>query len=188
MTQSLSYVIGFDDAPFDRAHRGDVPVVGAIFNGPRLEGVLVGKVRRDGANATRQLARMIEGSRFASSLQAIFTQGVTLAGFNVIDLPKLRRRVGLPVVAVCRREPDLGKIRHALMTSVPGAARKWRLIECLTPVEPCHGVYIQSVGLTSREAAELVRRFAVNSALPEPLRTAHLIAGAVVQGESRHRP
>jgi hypothetical protein len=28
-----SHVIGFDDAPFDRGHRGDVPVIAAVYAG-----------------------------------------------------------------------------------------------------------------------------------------------------------
>ena len=35
-----SHVVGFDDAPFARWYRGDVPVVGAVFCGLRLEGVV----------------------------------------------------------------------------------------------------------------------------------------------------
>lgn len=31
-------VIGFDDAPFSRTHRGDVTVVGAVFAGAGLKG------------------------------------------------------------------------------------------------------------------------------------------------------
>ena len=46
----LSNVVGFDDAPFAKAHRGNVKVVGAVFARERLDGVLVGQVRRDGAN------------------------------------------------------------------------------------------------------------------------------------------
>ncbi len=184
----LSCVIGFDDAPFEPSHRGDVHVVGAVFNGPRLEGVLRGRVRRDGANATRNLAAMIENCRFAASLRAVMLQGVTLAGFNVVDLPALSEQVGLPVVAVCRTRPDREKIRRALETSVPGGARKWRLLERLGPPRRHGGVYLHHVGLSFEDAAGLVDRFAINSRLPEPLRTAHMIAGALVQGESRHRP
>jgi len=187
MSRRLSYVIGFDDAPFEQSHRGDVPVIGAVFNGPRLEGVLRSKVRRDGINATKVLAELIQNSRFASSLQAVFVQGVTMAGFNVVDLYALQERVGLPIVTVCRTKPDLTRIRRALLESVPGGKRKWRLIERLAPAEAFDGVYIQCAGLDRQEAAELVRRFAINSALPEPLRTAHLIAGVLSQDESRHR-
>ena len=188
VSSKLSYVVGFDDAPFDRSFRGDIAVIGTVFNGPRLEGVLRGKVRRDGANATANLAAMITGCRFTDSLQAVLLQGVTLGGFNVVDLPALSARVGLPVVAVSRKKPDLARIRRALLESVPGGARKWRLIERLEPARRHGGVYLQPVNLDWRAATALVDRFAINSHLPEPLRTAHLIAGALVDGESRHRP
>ncbi len=188
VTRKLSYVIGFDDAPFDRASRGDVAVVGTVFNGPRLEGVIRGKVRRDGANATHNLAAMIEGSRFAPSLQAVLLQGITFGGFNVVDLQALSERVDLPVVAVCRKQPDLVRIRRALLESVPGGARKWRLIERLEPARRHGDIYLHHINLDWRDATALVDRFALNSHLPEPLRTAHLIAGALADGESRHRP
>jgi len=52
-----------------------------------------------------------------------------------------------------------------------------------------HGsVYVQHAGISWERAIALVDRFAINSRLPEPLRTAHLIAGAIALGESRHRP
>lgn len=66
MVKRYSHVIGFDDAPFERAHRGDVMIVGAVFAGMRLEGVLSGKVRRDGANATRVLIDLVRHSRFGA--------------------------------------------------------------------------------------------------------------------------
>lgn len=188
MSRRASYVVGFDDAPFEPSHRGDVAVIGAVFNGARLEGVIKGNVRRDGANATRNIARLIERSRFASSLQAVLLQGVTFAGFNVVDLALLSERLGMPIVAVCRRKPDLAKIKRALLHSVPGGKRKWRLIGRLGQARKHGPVYVQHAGIPWDDAIALVERFAFNSHLPEPLRTAHLIAGAVARGESRHRP
>jgi hypothetical protein len=188
VSRHASYVVGFDDSPFDRAHRGDVAVIGAVFNRSRLEGVIKGKVRRDGANATESVARLIEGSRFGPSLQAVLLQGVTLGGFNVVDLAQLSERLGLPVVAVCRRKPDLAKIKRALLGSVPGGTRKWRVIERIGEARKHGPVYVQHAGISWERAIALVDRFAINSHLPEPLRTAHLIAGAVARGESRHRP
>ncbi len=182
----FSHVVGFDDAPFDPDHRGDVPVVGAVFAGLRLEGVLVGRVRRDGANATDVLARMVTRSRFRQ-LQLILLQGIAVAGFNVVDVEGLRRRTGLPVLAVCRRPPRFPRIRSALLARVRGGARKWGLIERLGPVERLGGVYAQRCGLEAKEAEALIRRLAVNGHIPEPLRAAHLRAGALGRGESRGR-
>jgi len=187
VSRRLSHVVGFDDAPFERAHRGDVMVVGAVYAAARLEGVLATRVRRDGANATRALAECVRGSRFRAQLHAVLLQGIAFAGFNVVDLAALHERLALPVLVVARRKPDLAKIRRALLEHVPGGARKWRLIERAGPMEPAAGVWVQRAGLSPGEARSLVRRFALNGRLPEPLRTAHLIAGAIARGESRHR-
>lgn len=187
MAGRISHVIGFDDAPFPRTHRGDVLVVGAIYAGTRLEGVLSGRVRRDGANATRVLIDLIARSRFRAHVQAVLLQGIALAGFNVVDIYKLHAALRIPVVVVARKQPDFTAIKRALLHRVPGGERKWTLIERLGPMEPVAGVHIQRAGISPAKAAELVRRLAINGLLPEPLRTAHLIAGGVVAGESRHR-
>lgn len=183
----FSHIVGFDDFPFARSHRGDVPVVGAVFSGARLDGVLSGKVRRDGANAARSLARLVAGSRFHEQLQLVMLQGIALAGFNVVDARALHAALGLPVLVVARREPNLDAIRDALLTRVPGGARKWRLIERLGPMEALAGVFVQRVGISREEAEEAIHGSAVNGRIPEPLRTAHLIAGGIATGQSRGR-
>ncbi|MBI2314414.1 MAG: DUF99 family protein [Betaproteobacteria bacterium] len=188
MARSLNNVIGFDDAPFERTHRGDVLIIGAVYSGARLEGVLSAKVRRDGANSTRVLAELVRGSRFFRHTQVILLQGIAFAGFNVVDLEELHRVLGIPVVTVARRRPNLAAIRRALLEQVPGGARKWRLVEKAGPMEPASGLHIQRAGLSLKQAESLLKRLQVNGLMPEPLRTAHLIAGGVILGESRHRP
>jgi endonuclease V-like protein UPF0215 family len=186
--RSFSHVVGFDDAPFLRLHRGDVPIIGAIYAGLRLEGIIAGRVRRDGSNATQRLAQLIAGSRFEKQLQLVMLQGIALAGFNVVDVEALHRVLGLPVLVVVRKRPRLDKVRRALLARVPSGERKWRLIERLGPVEWAAGLYVQRVGITLEEAASVIERLAVHSRIPEPLRTAHLIAGGLALGQSRGRP
>jgi endonuclease V-like protein UPF0215 family len=188
MPHRYSNVVGFDDAPFNPKTRGDVLVVGAVYAGLRLEGVISARVRRDGSNATGRLIRLLSGSRFADQLQLVMLQGIAFAGFNVVDVQALHEATRLPVLVIARRRPDLDSIRDALLGHVPGGARKWRLIEATGPMEALAGVYVQRAGISRDEAGRLIRRTAVNSVLPEPLRTAHLIAGGVILGESRHRP
>lgn len=182
----LSNVLGVDDAPFAREHRGDVPIVGVVCTSGRLDGVLRSKVRRDGVDAARRIAAMLLGSPFAEAVQAVVLQGIALAGFNVVDLEALHAAIDRPVVVVARRPPDLAKIRAAL-TRLPGGARKWALVERAGPMEPLGGVWVQRVGCTAAEAATLLARSRVHGALPEPLRLAHLIAGALGRGYSRGR-
>ena len=187
MPRIPSHTIGIDDAPFQRGQSEPVPVVGAVFAGLRLEGVLSAAVTRDGDDATGVLAQMIGGCRFRPQLQVVLLQGIALAGFNVVDIHALAQASGLAVVTVARRRPDLDSIRRALLERVPAGARKWQLIQAAGPMEPAGGVYLQRAGIDRPTAAALVGQLAVHSRLPEPVRTAHLIAGGLATGESRHR-
>ena len=187
MAGRFSHVIGFDDAPFPRTHRGNVLVVGTVFSGFRLEGIVSGKVRRDGINSTRTLIHLMKDSKFMPQLQIILLQGIAFAGFNVIDIHQLYSKLHIPVVAISRKQPDLEAIKKALLNNVTGGRRKWSLIERLGPMERAGNIFVQRVGISLDEVEALVQRLAVNSWLPEPLRMAHIIAGGITLGESRHR-
>lgn len=179
------YVIGFDDAPFAPEHRGDVQVAGAVHAGLRLEGVLSAKVRRDGVNATRRLVEMVSGSRFATRTHVLLLQGISFAGFNVIDVNGLYDTVRIPVIVVVRKTPDLDAVRRALLENVRGGRRKLALIHQAGPVEPIAGVFVQRAGIEREEVERLVSALAVHSVIPEPLRTAHIIAAAMARGTRR---
>jgi uncharacterized protein len=179
MRKLWRHVVGVDDARFDPGRVGDVRLIGAVFAGERLDGVLTTRVRRDGANSTQRVATMVSQSRFAPQLQVIMLQGIAFAGFNVVDIRALSERTGLPVLVVARKPPDLHAIRCALLTHVPGGARKWRLIERAGAMEPLAGVWVQRAGLTSEAAARLLREHVRHGRLPEPVRTAHLIASGI---------
>ena len=184
---ALSHIIGFDDFPFSRAHRGDINIVGTVFSGVRLEGVLRGKIRRDGANSAKEIARMISTSKFAPQLQLVMLQGIAMAGFNVVDAHWLHKTLEIPVLIVARKYPVMDGIRAALLTKVRGGKRKWSLIESLGEMESCQNVYVQRVGLTLEDARDVLRRTTIYGHIPEPLRHAHLIAGGIATGQSRGR-
>jgi hypothetical protein len=182
-----SNVVAFDDGPFAGDHRGDVPLVGAVFARHRLDGVLVGRVRRDGANATRAIADLLRGSQFRDHVQAVLLQGIALAGFNVVDLHGLHDALGIPVVVVARRVPDLAAIRRTLLERVPGGRAKWALIERAGPMERVGPVWVQRAGIDRAGVERMLETLTVHGSLPEPIRAAHLIAGALVTGVSRGR-
>jgi len=185
--RTLANVVGFDDAPFSRTHRGDVVVVGVVCSGVRVDGVLRGHVRRDGANSTRVLSRLLQSSPFDEHARAVLLQGITLAGFNVVDIHALADALARPVLVVMRRKPDLPAIEHALSTRVRGGTQKWRLIERAGVPEALGGLYVQRAGLGRPEAEALLTRTTAVGRIPEALRVAHLIAGGLETGVSRGR-
>ena len=129
-------VIGFDDGPFPRDHKGDVLLVGVVCSGTRVDGVLSGRIRRDGTNATRAMVDVVRASQFGTHVQAIMLQGIAVGGFNVVDVHGLSAALRVPVLVVTRRRPDMAAVKRALFSGAPearprvaGAARKWKLIE-----------------------------------------------------------
>jgi endonuclease V-like protein UPF0215 family len=206
-------VIGFDDGPFAREHRGDVLLVGAVCSGTRLDGVVSGRIRRDGADAARRMIELVRASQFGPAIRAVMLQGIAVGGFNVVDVHALSEALGVPVLVVTRRAPDLGAVQRALFSDTPprrprvrGAARKWALIERAGTVEPlgpsrrslrraapsglraaAPKLWVQRVGLSVEAARAIVQATTLHGNVPEPLRIAHLIAGGVTTGCSRGR-
>jgi hypothetical protein len=208
-------VIGFDDGPFARDHRGNVLLVGVVCSGTRIDGIVRGAIRRDGADSTRTMVELVRASQFGLHLQAVMLQGIAVGGFNVVDVHGLSRALDIPVLVVVRRAPDMAAVKRALFSrspasrpAVPGAARKWKLIEeagALELIGPSRraqkraaGVgaglaasgqrlWIQRVGLSVEQARRLITATTLHGNIPEPLRVAHLIAGGITTGRSRGR-
>jgi endonuclease V-like protein UPF0215 family len=203
-------VIGFDDGPFAHEHRGNVLLVGVVCAGVRLDGVVSGTIRRDGADSTRRMIELVEGSQFREHVGAVLLHGIAVGGFNVVDVHALSAALGVPVLVIMRRQPDLGAVERALFSdnprlrpSVRGARRKWQLIERAGPIEPLgisrrasrrptglagsQRLWVQRAGLSLSEARSLVAATTLHGHVPEPLRLAHLIAGGIAVGRSRGR-
>ena len=185
----FSNIIGFDDAPFDKNVSGDVEIVGTVYAGPRLDGILIGKVEKDGFDSAGNIIQLIRRSRFLNHIQMIMLQGIAFGGFNVVDVFKIHEELGTPVLVVARRRPDLAAICRALNShAIPDGPAKWKLIQRLGPMEPVGSAFVQRQGLSMAQAANVIDRFSIYGNVPEPLRTAHLIAGALSHGHSRGRP
>lgn len=178
--------LGVDDGPFQRGSRREVLVVGAVYSSVDFEGLLSTRVRQDGANATARLIRMISGSKFQAQLHLVMLDGITLGGFNVVNLPQLARAVALPCAAVMRAPPDMGRVRRAL-ANLPGADRRLRLMELAGPIHRAGELYFQCAGLEPAVMGAAILSNVAHGAVPECLRAAHLIAAGIVTGQSGRR-
>ncbi len=179
-------VFAFDDAPF-RFGQKETALVGVVVALPGyLEGLVKGSVVVDGDEATETLTRLVNASRFRPASQAILLGGISVGGFNVVDLAALHRRTGLPVVTVTRRRPDLAAMRRALVLHsgdrVEERERRWSefpLFPFRTGPRP---LWVASAGLDPEEVAALLRKSLVRGSYPEPLRLAHRIAALLTDG------
>jgi endonuclease V-like protein UPF0215 family len=182
------HVLGVDDGPFEKGVSRSVPLVGVTMEGADLvEAVSVTEFPVDGEDVADFLAAWIDSLRVKPALQGILFGGITIAGLAVIDVHALAERLGVPVVVVNRREPGDARLIEALESA--GLAHRCAILERAPRAQCVNGrIYAAAAGGDPAAAASLVRATLGKSDLPEPLRLAHLIARAIVTGESRGRP
>ncbi|ASJ01337.1 endonuclease dU [Thermococcus gorgonarius] len=183
-------VVGFDDGTFSfssKLRREKTVLIGVVMKGSsEVVGVLSRWITVDGTDATDAIIDAVNSSRF-KDLRVIMLKGITYAGFNVVDLEKLYRETGLPVIVVIRKKPDLKAMEEALRKHFSDAEERIRLLRRAPPLmELIPGkLYIQTVGLPFKTASEVVEVTTKTGLTPEPLRLAHMIASAVMTGESK---
>jgi uncharacterized protein len=176
-------VLAVDDGPFERGQRWAPVVMVAMTLPETIDGIATGRVRVDGTDATDTVLALIRASPHREGARAILVDGISVGGFNVLDLDRIARESGRPVVSATRRPPDLARMRAALFRYFPkDARRRWALIRA-HPVfaQPTGGepIWIGTVGSGRAEARALVARATRHGYWPEPLRVAHLVARAV---------
>lgn len=176
-------ILGIDDGPFERKGRKAVLVVGTVYKGGKmLDGVLSTKVKKDGNNSTKKLIEMINSSKYKPQLKAILLDGISLGGFNVIDIHNLHKKTSIPVIVVMREFPNKPKIFKALEKI--NQSRKMKLIEKAGEIFKINKIYIQTAGIAPEKAKEIIEIATTIADIPESLRIAHIIASGVVKGES----
>jgi len=184
-------VLGVDDGIFVPHTKGTVDVVGVIYRGGYwLDGVMRTKVTVDGMDATEKIAAMIKKSPHYEELRVVILNGITFAGFNVVDINKLFKTVDLPIIAVTREKPDMEKIRKAL-ENLPECEKRWQAIESAGKIikvqtrNTKEAVYMQIAGVSQEDAEKILKSTSTRSNIPEALRVAHIIASGLTQSEEK---
>ena len=184
-------MLGIDDGGFVPRTKGTADVVGVVYRGGYwLEGVMHAEVTIDGLDATEKIAAMIETSPFYGELRIVVLDGVTFAGFNVVDISKLSRRLELPVISVTRKKPDLEEIKSALK-NLPEFEIRWQAMENagkMFEVETKKGenpIYMHIAGILRQDAEKIMKKTSTRSLIPEALRVAHIIASGLTRSREK---
>ena len=112
--------------------------------------------------------------------------GVTFAGFNVVDLKALFKKTGLPVMAVTREKPDFDEIREAL-ENLPESRERWKAIESAGKLIEVRmlgaekSIYVHIAGVSEVDARRILKKTSTRSNIPEALRVAHIIASGLTR-------
>jgi endonuclease V-like protein UPF0215 family len=181
-------ILGVDDSPFPSHTTEEVLLVGTVFRaGNWLDGVLSTYIRGDGTDGTEKIAEMVKNSRNLGQLGVIMLDGITFAGFNLVNIRQIFESTGIPVIVIMRKIPNFDRIKKALKRFDDWEARWENVIEAgkVYKVDNQEPIYMQIYGIGKEDAEDIVKLSTTRSAIPEPLRVAHIIAAGIITGESR---
>jgi endonuclease V-like protein UPF0215 family len=181
-------ILGIDDAPFPPHTKNKVMLIGTVFRGGTwLDGVLRTHITGDGEDSTEKIIQMVNKTRHKDQIGVIMLDGITFGGFNLANIKEIFDKTGIPVIVIMRKFPNFERIKKALM-KFEDHEKRWNFILAagtVFKIENKELIYIQIRGIDLEDAKEIVALSTTRSAIPEPIRVAHLIAAGVETGESR---
>lgn len=181
-------ILGIDDAPFPPHTKNKVMLIGTVFRGGTwLDGVLRTHITGDGEDSTEKIIQMVNKTRHKDQIGVIMLDGITFGGFNLANIKEIFDKTEIPVIVIMRKFPNFERIKKALMR-FEDHKKRWNFILAagtVFKIENKEPIYIQIRGIDLEDAKEIVALSTTRSAIPEPIRVAHLIAAGVETGESR---
>ena len=145
---------------------------GAVIQDVRLR-----RVKVDGLDATDALLNMLTGLE----VDAVILGGVTFAGFNVVDVERVYKEMGVPVIVFSADRPDVEATLGALRKHFSDWCERWRMFGALGDIHPLkigdHAVvYYECVGCSTEFAEGVLVDQALTARTPEALRVADMMA------------
>jgi len=180
-------ILAWDDGPFEFKSKGKDILVGVIFRGGQfLDGLLKTEIDIDGLDATEKIIGKVLKTRH-KDLRVIMLDGITFAGFNIVDIKEIYKKTKLPVIVVNRKKPDFEKFISTLK-QLPEPKKR---LDCVENAGPTYWAKVknkricfQCSGIKIEDAKKIIKETSTMSLIPEPLRVAHLIATGFILGES----
>lgn len=161
-----------------------VPLLVVYYKPHKVLDIKFSKIKVDGLDATDKLIKIFSKKR----ADLIFSSGITIAGFNILDLVHIYEKLRIPSIILIDHEPNLNEIKKALLKHFDDAEQRIKIIEKHPAFKKLNDLYFECIGIGEKEAIEIVEALRIFSKYPEPLRLAQLIARAIYEYKIRRRP
>jgi endonuclease V-like protein UPF0215 family len=176
---SILDIVGIEDGGFVAFKPNQRTLLCAVeMIGDFVKTIKTGWVKVDGMDVTDTIINMLVNIR----CDALILGGVSFAGFNIVDVARVQRNLGMPVIVYSGNMPDSASVLSALKAHFEDWEDRWILIEQLgeiysvvtKPGSPI--VFYEVVGGSSDWADRVLKESAKLTRIPEPVRVAGLIA------------
>lgn len=173
-------VVGVDDGAFSSSKEiGERALLLAVlFKGSRVHAVRVGTIEVDGNDAAMVLQVLLRRLRY----DLVLLSGISFAGFNLIDISELARKLHKPIIAISREKPNNKAVKLALRGHFKDWKSRWSIVCAAGKLYSCKPLpsepklYFEVKGATPEYARRVITRMAFISRLPEPVRVARILA------------
>jgi uncharacterized protein len=147
-----------------------------------IDGFIFGQCTVGGDDATDSILEMY--SRLErDDINFIMISGLIIAMYNIIDIVRIWKETGLPVIDVTYRESN--GIEDAIRRHFPNSyqlkveqylklGKRYQMT-----LHTGHNIYLRTEGCSQKEAKKLLDELSLQGAIPEPLRVAQLLAKTI---------
>ena len=138
----------------------------------------------DGLDGTEVLLKNITSLK--DKYTTIFLDGVTYAGFNIIDPETIYNETLIPVITVFKHRLNLNLVKEALMKNFNDWLIRYSVIEktyskSYEITTPKGNLIISLTGINIHDAYNIIVKLQNISQYPEPLRLADIIASGLTK-------
>ena len=176
-------ILGVDDGPFVRGVDIMYPIVGVLMRlDGKIENIAADSLSIDGGDVTGKISGLMEMLRIRPSV--VMSEGITFAGFNILDPEEFYGKTGVPFLSVRRGKPDITAMIMAIRKHERDAFIKESTLRRINPDTMNLGgteITANYAGINHEDAIKLLLRTSGDGILPEPVRLAHIVASTLYE-------
>ena len=176
-------IIGVDDGAFSPTKKISerALLLAVLCKQSQVQTVRIGTIEVDGTDSGDVLQTLLTRLQY----DVIMLSGITFGGFNLVNLSKLARTLGKPIIAISGDKPN----NHAVVKALSNHFVDWKIrcrmvrsagkIYSCKPLRAEPKLYFEVKGTTPELARHIIQGTAIISRLPEPIRIARILARAL---------
>ena len=152
-----------------------------------IDGFVFGNATLEGDDATETILSMYKKLN-RPDISYLLISGIIISMYNIIDLKKISKSLGLPVIGVTYQNSEgiEEAIRHHFPDSYESKLKEYQKLENRDKItlNTSYDIYIRKEGCTLSDAKHLLEELTLQGSFPEPLRVAQLLAKTLLSTNS----